>query len=95
MIENMMCFNLKFYHITGTSNAIADCFSRLTRRIREAQHFQLSDPILADYVMVNKLKGYKENNEPDDPWVRRLATAAMEDTDYITMIQHIETGTEP
>ena len=45
--------------------------------------------------MVKKLKGYKDNIETDDPWVQRLASAAMEDTDYITMIQHIETGTEP
>ena len=44
--------------------------------------------------MVKKLKGYKDNIETDDPWVQRLASAAMEDTDYITMIKHIETGTE-
>ena len=72
MIENMMCFNLKFHHIAGTSNAIADCLSRLTRRIREAQHFPLSDPILADYAVVKKLKGYKDNIETDGSWVQRL-----------------------
>ena len=29
------------------------------------------------------------------PWVERLASAAMGDTDYVAMIQHIELGTEP
>ena len=49
---------------------------------------------MADDAVVKKLKGYKDNIETDDPWVQRLATAAMEDTDYITMIHHIETGTK-
>ena len=78
-----------------SSNALADCLSRLTRKIREAQHFPLSDPILAKYVMVKKIKAYKDKIETDDPWGERLASAAMEDTDYVTMIQHIELGTEP
>ena len=55
MVEKMMCLNLKFHHIAGTTNAIADCLSRLTRKIREAEHFPLSDPILADYAAVKKI----------------------------------------
>ena len=89
----MMCFNLKFHHIAGTNNAIADCLSRLARTIREAQHFPLSDPIVADFTVVKKIKAYKDNIETDDPWVEKLASAAMLDTDYIAMIQHIELGT--
>ena len=38
---------------------------------------------------------YKDNIETDDPWVEKLASAAMLDTDYIAMIQHIELGTKP
>ena len=38
---------------------------RLTSRIREAQHVALADPILADYAVVKKLKGYKDNIETD------------------------------
>ena len=64
MIENMMRFNLTFTHISGTSNAIADCLSRITRR-REAQHVTLADPIFAYYAVVKKLKGYKDNIETD------------------------------
>ena len=64
MIENMMRFNLTFTHISGTSNAIADCLSRITRR-REAQHVTLADPIFAYYTVVKKLKGYKDNIETD------------------------------
>ena len=59
MVEKMMCFNLKFHHIAGTKNAIADCLSRLTRKIREAEHFPLSDPILAEYAVVKKIT-YKD-----------------------------------
>ena len=84
MVENMMRFDLRLTHISGTKNAIANCPSRLTRRIREAQHVPLADPILADYAVVKKLNGYKDQIETVDPWVQRLATAVMEDTDYIT-----------
>ena len=75
MVEKMMCFNLKFHHIAGTKNAIADCMSRLTRKIREAEHFPLSDPILADYAVVKKI-AYKSEIETEDPWVEKLTTAA-------------------
>ena len=33
MIEKLMNFNFKFHHIPGVENRIADCLSRLTRRI--------------------------------------------------------------
>ena len=56
-----MCYNLVFYHIAGEKNAIADCMSRLTRRIREAEHFLLTDPILADYSIVKKIDYNKHN----------------------------------
>ena len=37
MIEQLMCYNLGFHHIPREKNQIADCLSRLTRRIREAK----------------------------------------------------------
>merc|ERR1712002_416962 len=37
MIVKLICYNFKFHHIPGKSNKIADCFSRLTRRIRETE----------------------------------------------------------
>ena len=64
----MMCFNLVFHHIPGEKNQIADCMSRLTRRIREAEHFTLDDPILADYSTIKKI-AYKSKIETEDPWV--------------------------
>ena len=45
--------------IAGEKNAIADCMSRLTRRIREAEHFTLNDPILADYSTVKKSRNVR------------------------------------
>ena len=87
-----MCFNFRFHHIPGTDNKIADCLSRLTRTIREAEHFSLTDPILADYSKVKKI-AYKSKIETDDQWVEQLAKSAMVDTDYLAMIQHIELGT--
>ena len=77
----------------GEKNAIADCMSRLTRRIRKAEHFPLTDPILADYLSVKKI-AYKSKVETEDPWVEKLATAAMADPEYVAMIAHIELGTE-
>ena len=35
MIEKLMAFNFKCNHIRGVENKIADCLSRLTRRICE------------------------------------------------------------
>ena len=54
MIEEMMTFNLVFHHIPGVKNEIADCLSRLTRRIREAEHFSLNEPMLGSYATVKK-----------------------------------------
>ena len=82
-----------FHNIPGEKNKIADCLSRLTRRIREAEHFVLSDPILGNYAKINKI-AYKSKVETEDPWVEKLAIAAMSDPEYVTMIAHIENGTD-
>ena len=50
MVTKLMCYNFKFHHIPGKSNRIADCFSRMTRRIRETEHFDIAEPILADHA---------------------------------------------
>ena len=52
----MMCYNFKFHHISGKKNEIANCFSRLTRRIRGAEHFCLEEPILADRAVIKILE---------------------------------------
>ena len=65
--------------------------SRLKRRIREAEHFTLNDPILADFSTVKSI-AYKV--ESDDPWVEKLAVSAMADPEYVAMVAHIEFGTE-
>ena len=44
---------------------------------------------------MKKIKAYKDNIQTDDPWMEILASAAMKDTDYIAMTQHIELGMEP
>ena len=37
MIEKLMIYNFVFHHVAGEDNTIVDCFSRLTREIKEAQ----------------------------------------------------------
>ena len=61
----------------------------MIRRIREAEHLALSDPIIGNYAKINKI-AYKSSVETDDPWVEKLAIAAMSDPEYVTMIAHIE-----
>ena len=68
MVEKMMCFNLVFHHIPRVENQIADYMSHLMRRIQEAEHFTLNDPILADYSTVKKI-AHKSQVESEDPWV--------------------------
>ena len=68
----------------------------MTREIREAEHFEVSDSILADYKLIKKIKkvSLKGNAQEDDPWVEHLGKVAMTDPDYINMIHHVEVGTD-
>ena len=54
--------------------------------------------MLADYKKIEaRVKTIKASNAPtqeNDPWVEYLGKVAMSDTDYITMVHHIEAGTE-
>ena len=62
MIEKMADYSFTFHHIWAEENKIADCLSRLTRNIREAEHFSLSDDDdfrLADEEKVEQLKKVK------------------------------------
>ena len=92
MVERLMGYNFKFHHIPGKSNKIADCFSRLTRRIRETEHFDIAEPILADHATIKKV-GRKSRVQIEDPWVEKLARAASTDIKYNVMVQHLETRT--
>ena len=56
-------------------------------------HFALSDPMLGNYAKINKI-AQKNSVETDDTWIEKLAIAAMSDQEYVTMIAHIESGTE-
>ena len=55
MVGKLMCYNFKFHQIPAKSNKITDCFSRLTRRIRETENFDISEPILADHATIKKV----------------------------------------
>ena len=58
MIEKLMVFNLIFHHVPGEKNQIVDCFSRLTREIKEAQHYSLCDTVkLSDKAARLKSEG--------------------------------------
>ena len=92
--------------MAGENNTIVDCFSRLTREIKEAQHYSLCDTIkLSDKSAAQSKAGVKtgfsvkairNSKKPteDDPWVEYLGEVAMTDSDYITMVHHLEAGTE-
>ena len=90
MLEKMMYYNLDISYIKGVTNKIADCLSRLTRNIREAQHFPIAEPRLAS--MAKSAKQYVRQIQAGDPWVIQLAESAMRDTNYISMIHHLENG---
>merc|ERR1712215_469870 len=75
MVGKLMPYNFRFHHIPGKTNQIADCFSRLTRQIRETEHFEIGDPILADHAMIKKIS-VKSDVKIDDPWVEKLAKSA-------------------
>ena len=49
MIEKLMGYNFLFHHVPAENNQIADCFSRLTRKIKEVEHYSLCDTILGDH----------------------------------------------
>ena len=57
------------------------------------EHFPLSDPILGSYAKIKKIAN-KSKFQADDPWVEKLADAAMKDPEYVAMIADLENGTE-
>merc|ERR1712215_643163 len=85
MVGKLMPYNFRFHHILGKTSQIVDCFSRLTRQIRETEHFEIRDPILADHAMTKKISA-KSDVEKYDPWVEKLATSASSDFKYQIMI---------
>ena len=95
MIVKLMIYNFVFHHVPAENNQIVDCFSRLTREIKEAEHYSLCDNVLADHDKI-RVKTIKNSNEPteDDIWVEHLGNVAMSDRDYITMVHHLEAETE-
>merc|ERR1712105_457411 len=91
----------------GEDNTIVDCFSRLTREIKEVQHYSLCDTVkLSDTAAKHQAEGKTSFsvkaikrgnlNKPteDDPWVEYLGEVAMRDSDYLAMVHHIEAGTD-
>ena len=89
-----MVFNFVFHHVPGENNQIVDCFSRLTREIKEAEHYSLCDTILADHDRIETKTGFsvkaiRNSKTPteDDPWVEHLWDVAMSDRDDSTMVQ--------
>merc|ERR1712030_70400 len=74
------------YYLYGAKSIkIADCFSRLTRRIREIENIEIDEPILADHATIKKV-GRKSNVQIEDPWVERLANVASKDIKYQIMV---------
>ena len=65
MIEKLQYYNLDITHISGINNKIADCISRLTRSIREAPHFPLSELRLAS--VAKSARDYAAQVETSDP----------------------------
>merc|ERR1712208_24440 len=49
MVDKLMMYNFVFHHVPAESNQIVDYLSRLTREIKEAEHFSLFDAVLADH----------------------------------------------
>ena len=98
MVEKLMMYNFVFHHVPTESNQIVDCLSRLTREIQEAEHFSLCDALLVDHkkieARVKTIRAQSEPTQEEDPWVEYLGKVAMTDKDYITMVHHIEAGTE-
>merc|ERR1711888_416751 len=102
-----MIYNFVFHHVAGEDNTIVDCFSRITREIKEAQHYSLCDTVKfresaarrkAEGKTGFSVKAIKHGNSnkltEDDPWVKYLGEVAMTDSDYLTMVHHLEAGTD-
>ena len=86
----MQYYNLDINYIRGATNKIADCISRLTRNIREAEHVKIAEPMLA--TVAKSAKKYTRQVQCSDPWVIQLGAAAMQDKDYLAMVHNIENG---
>ena len=67
--------------LPAEKNQIVDCFSRLTREIQEAKHFNICDSILSDHKTIEAIiKTIRTSNKPPQeeyPWVEHLGKVAM------------------
>ena len=56
----------------------------------------MGDTRLGDHRKVEAIKSIKKPNQltEDDMWVEHVGNVAMSDRDYITMVHHIEAGTD-
>ena len=97
MIDQLMCYTFKFHYVPAEKKQDRGLFSRLTREIREAEHFEVCDSVLADHKLIKKIKKIRTSKkaiQEDDPWVEHLGIVAMTDQDYVNMIHNIESGTD-
>ena len=87
MFLDIQHINLKFQHIEGIKNCVADFRSRHPRSVWEASTEDDSDVSLR--LGVRTVKAQEKNLEPVDHRLEKMADNALLDKDYQMMIEDI------
>ena len=81
-------------HISGSSNQLADCLSRLTTTVRlEGEEMKMDKPRILGLSSC-RARLIKQL-DTEDPLVQNLAAVASLDENYLEMMRHIENRTHP
>ena len=91
MIEHTLPYSLTFTHVKGSKNGICDFGSRFPLPGAVGEEFPLRNPTIS-----HKSKRVMEKGvDAKDPMVWKLAETAMEDEEYIRMINDIKNRIKP
>ena len=92
VLTRIQAYSFEGVHIKGIENKVADCLSRLCRRVINTDHYNNAPPRILP--MSKKASVYKDQVQVRDPMVIKLGEIGSLDLGYLEMLNCVENGVE-